>query len=650
MLDFRSLVEIPFRTAEDFPERISHKIRFGNSFIDKTYSQLARDIKALGTAFSSLGIKQDDHVAFFVCNRYEWIVSDFSIMLVSAVSVPRGSDTTVKEQHFIYQHSDSTHLILENIDQLKELLNVFSDEDLDRCKNIIIIDSGDPGKLDDSVRTRVSFFEDLIVEGQRILDSGEDRTEEWIHAPEPDQMVTIVYTSGTTGNPKGVMLNHRNFLQQVFANTERLEVDRDYQETTVVMLPSWHVFEMAFEYVGIYLGLMFVYSSPMRFAADLMRFKPHLIISVPRIWESLYQKIIKAIGEMSWIKKRIIYLLIKHNQRYIYSSLYLHGSYISFKKHTTFRHFLSSVKHSLRKFINIPYHKAADQLFKSFREKVGGRLRMAVCGAGSLPLYLDELFNTIGIPIVNAYGMTETAPGLLSREIGHNTFGSTGKPFPNTEIRLRKENGAIPKIGEKGILYARGPQVMTGYYKNPDATKSVLDNEGWMNTGDIAIQSENGEFLIVGRFKDTIVLSGGENVEPENIESKMKESSYIDHAVVLGQDRKQLTALVAMNEEELMGLGARLKLKEGDYLVRDEEAIENPHILDHVKREIDCLISKEHGFKTFERISKVLVVRNSFTIGKELTQSLKVKRKYVEEKYKSLIHKLHLDVGRKRKK
>lgn len=171
-----------------------------------------------------------------------------------------------------------------------------------------------------------------------------------------------------------------------------------------------------------------------------------------------------------------------------------------------------------------------------------------------------------------------------------------------------------------------------------------------MNTGDIAVQSENGEYVIVGRFKDTIVLSGGENVEPENIESKMKESAYIDHAVVLGQDRKQLTALVAMNEGELMNLAARLKLREGDYLVSDEQAIENPHILDHVKKEIDRLISKEQGFKAFEKISKVLLVRNSFTIGRELTQSLKVKRKYVEEKYQNLIHKLHIDVGRKRKK
>ena len=650
MLNFNNLVEIPFQSAIDFPTRISHKIRIGQSFIEKTYQDLSDDIKACGSSFDKLGIKPGDHVGFFVCNRYEWIVSDLALMLISAVSVPRGSDTTEKEQLFLYEHSDSSHLILETVEQLASLLKVFSEENLKICKNIIIIEEGSTEEFEDGIQSKIHFYEKLIADGRDTVLNGNDKTDLFLKNISPDQTVTIVYTSGTTGNPKGVMLNHTNFLQQVFANTERLEVNRDVQETTVVMLPSWHVFEMAFEYVGLYLGLMFVYSSPMRFAADLMMFKPHLIISVPRIWESIYQKIIKAIGQMSGLKRFIIFSLIKHNQRYIYSSLYLKGAYLSFKTRSPFRKFFSSIKHRIRKGTNLLQHRAAEKLFKSFQEKVGGRLRVAVCGAGSLPLYLDELFNSIGIPIVNAYGMTETSPGLLSRQIQRNTFGSTGVPFENTEIKLIKEDGTVPEIGEKGILYARGPQVMKGYYKNPKATNAVLDKEGWMNTGDIAVQSENKEYVIVGRFKDTIVLSGGENVEPENIESKMKESAYIDHAIVLGQDMKQLTALVAVNEDELMSLAAKLKLKVGEYLVNDEESIENPHILDHLKSEIDRLISKEHGFKAFEKISKVLLVRNSFTIGKELTQSLKIKRKYVEEKYKSLIHKLHLDINKKRKK
>ena len=270
---------------------------------------------------------------------------------------------------------------------------------------------------------------------------------------------------------------------------------------------------------------------------------------------------------------------------------------------------------------------------------MGGRLRVSACGAGSLPKYLDDLFNAIGITLVNAYGMTECAPGILSRDVGHNTFGSTGRPFDNTEVEIRKDDGTVADVGEKGILFARGPQVMKGYYKNPQATEAVLSPDGWLNTGDLAVQSENGEFLIVGRAKDTIVLMGGENVEPEPIEDKLKESVYIDHAVVLGQDEKQISAIVAINEEELMRLAAELKLSRNDVITEGSLSIEHDAIYNALLREVNALISKEQGFKPFEKITKIIPVLNDFSIGKELTQTLKVKRKYVEDRFNNLVEK-----------
>jgi len=237
--------------------------------------------------------------------------------------------------------------------------------------------------------------------------------------------------------------------------------------------------------------------------------------------------------------------------------------------------------------------------------------------------------------------MTECAPGILSRTFGCNTFGSTGHPFVNTEVQVRREDGTLAEVGEKGVLYVRGPQVMQGYYKNPEATAKMIDDKGWLNTGDLAIQSENGEFIIAGRAKDTIVLMGGENVEPERIEDKIKESSYIDHAVLLGQDRKQLTALVAVNPDELMHLAEELKVT--DYEVSTEGAfsIENDKINAILMREVNSLISKEQGFKPFEFVSHILPVKNEFTIGRELTQTLKVKRQYIQDKYKNLIARLN---------
>ncbi|HWP68874.1 MAG TPA: AMP-binding protein, partial [Rectinemataceae bacterium] len=528
------LLSVPFETARRYPERISHKWKTKDATETRSYAQFARMIRVLTAGFKAAGIAKNDHVSFFVNNRFEWICTDFALMALGAVSVPRGSDTAPKELAFIFRHSDSRHLIVETLRQLEEVASAFEPADWDRCASIFIVEAGDRKLIPENLLQKTHFYGDLLADGDASLQREPDLVEKLDAGIKPDDLLTIVYTSGTTGNPKGVMLSHANFVQNLVANNPRLQIDIEKAETTVVMLPSWHVYERAFEYCGIASGLTFVYSSAGRFASDLAAEKPQVLISVPRVWESVHQKLIKAVSEMPGMKRRLVLGLIKNNQAWMTSSFYLKGCYISLHDRAFTEKILAAVWHSLRFVLLWPGHKIAGLLFKPFREKVGGRLRLATCGAGSLPKYLDELFNAIGITLINAYGMTECAPGILSRQVDRNTFGSTGLPFDNTEVEIRREDGSIAGTGEKGILYARGPQVMSGYYKNPEATAAVLSKDGWLNTGDLAVRSENGEFIIVGRAKDTIVLMGGENVEPEPIEEKLKESAYIDHAVVLG--------------------------------------------------------------------------------------------------------------------
>lgn len=648
-----NILELPFLAASRFPDRISHKFRTGDTVVTHTFTDFTRTIRRLTAAFQELGIAKGDHVGFFVNNRFEWSVTDYALQALGAVSVPRGSDTTPREVQFIYHHSDSVILILENLQQLVDLQFDFTAEDWKGCRNVLIIDGtrDDLAKnmgLSEALTTKVVFYDYLWLRGSENLKADPELLERKIAEINPEDLLTIVYTSGTTGNPKGVMLSHGNFVQNVVANTPRLEVNLEKEETTVVMLPSWHVYERAFEFVCHYVALTIVYSSAGRFAGDLIEEKPHLIISVPRVWESIYQKMIKAISLMPGIKRTLIFMFIKINQMYLSSSFYLKGGYISLKNRSGFRHFFSGLKHRIIKLFLFPGHLMAGVLFKPFREKVGGRMRVATSGAGSLPKYLDEVFNALGIVIVNAYGMTECAPGILSRTIGCNTFGTTGIPFDNTEVQVRLEDGSETATGEKGVVFVRGPQMMSGYYKNPEATKAVLDEDGWLNTGDLAVRSENGEIIIVGRMKDTIVLMSGENVEPEPIEDKMKESLYIDHAVVLGQDQKQLSAIVAVNEEELMKLAGELKLSLSEVVTEGEDSIEHGGIYQHLMSEVNSLISREQGFKRFEFITKILPVRNDFSIGKELTQTLKVKRQYIHEKYKGIISRLMQDTTKKR--
>ncbi len=639
---YRSLLQIPLDAALRFPDRISHKWHHKNETLTRTYADLAEFIQILGAGFASAGIAKGDQVGFFVNNRYEWIATDFALMALGAVSVPRGSDTAPKEAAFIFKHSDSRHLIIENTEQLAALSGEISAVDWARCATVFIVDgtAGDLAGVPDFLHQRTLFYADLVARGMaaRAQDPGQLARQE--AAIDPEDLLTIVYTSGTTGNPKGVMLSQANFLQNVAANTPRLHLNPAVGGTTVVMLPSWHVYERAFEYCAMTAGLTLVYSSAGRFSADLLAEKPQVLISVPRVWESIHQKLIKALSEMPGGKRNLVLVFIKLNQAWMSSALYLKGGYISLRRRSPLRKALVWLYMLLRTVVLYPGHRLAGLLFKPFRAKVGGRLDLATCGAGSLPKYLDELFNAIGIPLVNAYGMTECAPGILSRTLERNTFGSTGIPFDNTEVVIRREDGSEADIGEKGVLFARGPQVMRGYYKNPEATAAVLDAAGWLNTGDLAVQSENGEFIIVGRLKDTIVLMGGENVEPEPIEDKIKESVYIDHAVVLGQDQKQLSAIVAINEDELLRLAAELKLSPAQVRTEGSLSIENDIIYRELLKEVNGLISKEQGFKPFERITRIFPVINDFSIGKELTQTLKVKRKYVEERYQALVDRL----------
>ncbi|MCD6396734.1 MAG: AMP-binding protein [Spirochaetaceae bacterium] len=638
-----NILDLSFFAEENYSDRVSHKTKKNGSVETKTFKDTASAVKILTAGFAKYGIKCGDHIVFFVNNRFEWIVTDFAIMALRAVSVPRGSDTAPTEVKFIYNHSDSRFLILETVSQLVELTLVFKDEDWERAEKIFIIDSGSLNDVDAQLSKRVVFYDSLMKEGQIEYEKNPDFVDNSRSEISSSDLLTIVYTSGTTGNPKGVMLTHGSFVQNVIANTPRLEIDPSKGETTVVMLPSWHVYERAFEYCGFFAGVTVVYSSPKNFAADLKAEKPQILISVPRVWESIYQKLIKTLSKMPAFKRYLIFTFIKINQLYLSSGTYLKGGYVSLKKRSPVKKAGGYIINVVVFFLTIPGHSLAYKLFKPFRASVGGRLRGATSAAGALPKYLDELFNSIGITLINAYGMTECAPGILSRTFGTNTFGTIGIPFDNVKVEIRKDDGSITEIGEKGIIFTTGPQLMTGYYKNQEATDKVLGKDGWLNTGDIGIETENGEIIIVGRAKDTIVLMGGENVEPEPIEDKMKESLYIDHAVLLGQDRKQLTALIAINEEELMNLAGELKVADYEISTEGEDSIEHDKIYSVLMKEVSSLISRDHGFKSFERISKILAVRNNFSIGKELTQTMKVKRKYIVDKYQSLIEKLHKD-------
>ena len=429
-----------------------------------------------------------------------------------------------------------------------------------------------------------------------------------------------------------------------------MEVKNPGEECAVSILPIWHVYERTYENACSSAGVGQVYSNIKNFARDLAEENPTLVASVPRIWQSVYEKVISTVKKKSLVARYIFFMLLKTNLYWKLSSNYMKGLYISFKKRTIFVKFFVFIYHLLRFILLFPFHLLSIPLFKPIRNKLGSNLRASFSGAGALPRYVDNFFNSIGITLINAYGMTESSPGIMSRALERNTIGVTGRPFAETEIKVLNKEKKETKIGEKGVLYARGEQVMQGYYKNIEKTEEVLSKDGWLNTGDYAVRTENGDLIIVGRAKDTIVLLGGENVEPEAIEEKINNCVYIDYAVVLGQDKKALEALISLNTESINKLSNELKMKVEDFIKDGDEIITNSNVIKFLKDQINKLITPKNGFKHYEKITKITVINKKFEKGDELTHTLKVKRKYVEEKYKDLINRVDKIFKKKKKK
>jgi long-chain acyl-CoA synthetase len=639
---YTNLLEIPFKTAQKYPDRVSHRFRVGKSFINKTYSQFVADIKIATEGFCAYGIQKGDHAAFFVNNRYEWTMIDHALMALSAVTIPRGSDTSPLEALFIFNHSDSKWAILENIAQYEELIEV-SPEFSKNCEKIFIIDrSADYNDPDN----KIVFFDDVYAKGKEVLAKNPDAFQKKYDAVNVNDLLTIIYTSGTTGNPKGVMLSQAHFLQQIKMVNPRLMVNEEQGEVTVTILPIWHVFERAFEYVGLSSGISFVYSSLKYFSADIAREKPHFLVTVPRVWDFIHSKMSQHMRSQSALVRGVFKFFVMINLNYKGFKSYFSKTFITYKSEKSVLKILKSIGFGFLVCITFPLHKMAEVIFKPIRERVGGRLRVAISAGGSFSPQVDSFFAAVGITVLNSYGMTESAPGITSRIMNHNTLGSVGIPFMDTEIKILNEQGNEVATGQKGTLYMRGPQVMMGYYKNKEATDAIISKDGWLCTGDVAKKTVFGDYVLVGRNKDTITLSGGENVDPNPIEDKIQECELIDHAMILGQDRQGLTAFIAINEEELARISELLKVKMTSAFshltntteLKSKEVSEAyTKLKEWIMIELDKKITRKTGFKPFEKILDVIIVKNTFTIGEELTQTLKIKRQKISEKYRDII-------------
>ncbi len=589
----------------------------------------------LATALIALGVKARDHVGIISDNRLEWIICDYGILLAGAADVPRGTDITDAEMSYILTHADARVVFVENLTTL---------EKLDRCrlrhldKVIVMSSGGQPHR-------GVLRLEDLIADGAKRRAAGDRSADLRAAAVKSDDLFTIIYTSGTTGVPKGVQLTHANMCSQI----ENLPFELEPGDRTLSILPVWHSYERVFEMVAIAMGACTHYTSLRAIGEDLKVVRPTIMASAPRLWESLYQKILANVKAAPPLRRSLFHAAYKCTRNVRRAERFFLGQELDMTGRTAAESLPLAVKHLTAWAFSFIPHKILDRLvLAKLRQVVGGEFRGTISGGGALQPHVDEFFNFIGIPVLEGYGMTETAPVLAVRTWKNLVIGTVGGPYPNTEVRIVDlTTGEIlyPNRGHRGggrglrgEIHVKGPQVMRGYYKDPEGTARVL-RDGWMNTGDIGMITFNNCLKILGRSKETIVLLSGENVEPVPIENRLTGSALIDQCMVVGQDQKALGALIVPSLDGFRAAG--ITAANAGELATREDAHRR------VDAEIRRLVCGETGFKPFERIAAWRFVPKSFDLGDELTNTFKLKRHVITERYAGLIAEMFPQPGSK---
>ncbi|XDD44928.1 long-chain fatty acid--CoA ligase [Leptospira sp. WS39.C2] len=592
------------------------------NFKGRTFSNIFHEAENLALSLLQMGLQPGDRIGLMADNRTEWAIADIATLLNGAVNVPRGSDSTAQEIEYILTHSESKYCFVEHEKLYESLKPIFSNT---KVEKVIILDPNFEPK-----DSNVINLATLVKEGESLrknLPSLELRSKQ----VKPDDLFTIIYTSGTTGMPKGVMLTHQNMVYNVVKVPPRVGLKSS--DKTLSILPVWHIFERAIDYAIIAEGASIAYTNIRDLRDDFQKIKPSFMASAPRLWENLYLGIKQKLEKAPENKKKLFEFAYDICKKFKDGQDYLSGNKLLTKEESPFERMKNttvSIGYVLNLFL---LAKILDGLvFSKIREALGGQLSGTISGGGALPSHVDEFFNVIGIPVYEGYGMTECAPIISVRSVGHVVQGSVGKWPDGTVVKIVNEQGeSVPK-GKMGVIHIKGPQVMKGYYKNEEATKKTIV-DGWMNTGDLGFISFNDTLSVRGRVKDTIVLLGGENVEPVPIENLLLENALINQVIVVGQDQKSLTALVWPDKERMKEAG--LQWKEGEDLNQNKEV--RLFYQNIVKKQI----SSENGFKSFEKLSDFRFLPKAMEVGDELTNLFKMKRNIIHDKYKDLIKSMY---------
>lgn len=580
--------------------------------IKVTYNQLFNDVLLLSDYFEKNGVNKGDKVMFVADNRYEWILSDLALLSLGAISVPRGNDTPTDELEYISSHSDCKFLIIES----REILTRHSSmtETLNYSKTFVMDE-----------------YETILNKKDSITQDNINNFVNHHNKHSMEDTFSIIYTSGTTGRPKGVMLNHTNMMYNLETVPNLIGLTQD--DMWLSILPPWHVFERGVEYVSLSHGCSLAYSSPKTFNQDLEHYQPTLVATVPRVWESLYSKINAALAKEPH-KAYMFNLFVSISKKYRYHKRVLQNKLPKFEHENILLSFGKKSISLIKLVLLSPLFFIAQLKLSLVQKKFGGRLRYAISGGGSLPEYVDEWIDALGIKIINSYGMTECSPSIAGRAAQCDVFGTVGAPLPATEVRIVDDRMQSVDAGVVGEVQVKGPQVMKGYYNSDVENIKAFTADGFLKTGDLGKLTITGELILTGRSKEIIVLSNGENIDPTRIEAAISILPFINDSMLVGQDKKGLGLLIVADFEVLKEYAS----KNLNTMVESLEHLKNDkNTLNKLKAELNQVLHKDHGFKPFEKLQNIHFLDTAFKEGEELTNTLKKKRHIIEKKYRALI-------------
>lgn len=586
-------------------ERYPNEIALHDDYINATYTykEAFNSVKKFASGLKTLGLKKADHIAMFSENSAHWMIADQAILISGMVNAVRGAHTPIQELSYIIKHSDSVALIVENIELARKLNNEIKNTDIK-----LIIHLSNETVSENEFKIPIYSFKEILTLGEKEKFEPSQVNKE--------DLATLIYTSGTTSQPKGVMLTQYNILSQV---KNAHSIINATSGRALCILPIWHAYERTVEYYLLSQGATLYYTNILNFKKDLTKYKPHYLASVPRIWESIYEGVQHKLHQMPQSKQTIIKGAIQKSIRYKNAKRLLNNQNLN--------HFYPNAMQKtmavLEIVTNYPVHLIASKtIHKKIKNAIGEQFRFGISGGGGLAQHLGEFFDAVDIQVMNGYGLTESSPVISVKNLSNNVLGSIGQPVDETQIKVcsQKTFKKLPK-GKKGILFVKGPQVMKGYYKNPEATKEVIDPQGWLNTGDLVKLAPDGSIIITGRAKDIIVLSNGENIEPQAIEEACLQSPMIKQIVLTGQDKSSLGALVVP-----------------DYEYISKNIQDSSQVQTIIKKEVQQLTQARKNYSNFERVSNVRLLNEEFSLDNGLmTQTMKIKRNKVFQKYSNII-------------